>query len=110
MIHTSYYQKSGNNLDSISISNSTPPNFKGTKCKVLIPNWDIVSAYKKKLITKEQYTEIYLECLNLLDVHKLYNELDNKILLCWEKPTDFCHRHIVSKWFNDNGYQSQELK
>ena len=23
------------------------------------------------------------------------------ILLCYEKSTDFCHRHIVSQWFFD---------
>lgn len=23
-------------------------------------------------------------------------------LLCWEKPGDFCHRHIVAKWFNQH--------
>ena len=27
-------------------------------------------------------------------------ELDKVILLCYEKPTDFCHRHLVADWIN----------
>ena len=26
--------------------------------------------------------------------------LDKVILLCYEKPTDFCHRHLVADWIN----------
>ena len=31
-------------------------------------------------------------------------------LLCYEKPDDFCHRHLVSKWFNKHGYKCEEWK
>ena len=31
-------------------------------------------------------------------------------LLCYEKPDDFCHRHLVSKWFNEHGYKCEEWK
>lgn len=27
-------------------------------------------------------------------------DLDKVILLCYEKPTDFCHRHLVADWIN----------
>ena len=27
-------------------------------------------------------------------------ELDKVILLCYEKPDDFCHRHLVADWIN----------
>ena len=23
-------------------------------------------------------------------------------LCCYEKPTDFCHRHLVAEWLNNN--------
>jgi uncharacterized protein (DUF488 family) len=29
-------------------------------------------------------------------------------LICYEKPSDFCHRHLVSKWLNENGYDCIE--
>ena len=34
-----------------------------------------------------------------MDVNKVYEELDNKILLCYEGPSAFCHRQIVAAWF-----------
>jgi len=27
-------------------------------------------------------------------------DTDRIILLCYEKPADFCHRHIVADWLN----------
>ena len=29
-------------------------------------------------------------------------------LLCYEKPDDFCHRHLVADWLNKNGYKCEE--
>ena len=29
-------------------------------------------------------------------------------LICYEKPTDFCHRHLVAEWLQKNGYNVQE--
>ena len=30
-------------------------------------------------------------------------------LVCYEKPSDFCHRHLVADWLNKNGYDCEEL-
>ena len=30
-------------------------------------------------------------------------------LICYEKSSDFCHRHLVSNWFRCNGYECEEL-
>jgi len=43
--------------------------------------------------------EYYKEVLSKLDPQKVYDELDNSILLCYEDTTEFCHRHIVAAWF-----------
>lgn len=32
------------------------------------------------------------------------------LLCCYEKPEDFCHRHILAEWFTFNGYNCEELK
>ena len=38
-----------------------------------------------------------------------YNVGENDIaLICYEKPTDFCHRHLVSDWLNKNGFKCDE--
>lgn len=43
--------------------------------------------------------EFYKQVLSKLDVNKVYEELDNKILLCYEDSDKFCHRQIVAAWF-----------
>ncbi len=56
------------------------------------------------IIPEKQNNEYYIRkywemVLSKLDVVKTYRELDNSVLLCYEKNIDFCHRHIVSAWF-----------
>ena len=29
-------------------------------------------------------------------------------LVCYEKPNDFCHRHLVGKWLRENGIECRE--
>ena len=36
--------------------------------------------------------------LSKLDPQKVYSDLANSILLCYEDNNEFCHRHIVSAW------------
>lgn len=62
--------------------------------------------------------DYYVKCfneqvLNQLDWFQVYEELYNLAdscglpqyeiaLVCYEKPGDFCHRHLVSNWFNEH--------
>ena len=42
----------------------------------------------------------------LADLQKLTgvkNDFSKIILLCYEKPGDFCHRHLVADWLTKNG-------
>ncbi len=55
-------------------------------------------------INKEENDRYYVleywkQVLSKLDPQKVYNQLDNSILLCYEANTEFCHRHIVAAWF-----------
>lgn len=111
MIYTSNYQKHGNNVNSISISNSAPKFFKYDKFKLLVPNWNLVSDYKHGFINQDEYIERYYhKNLLHLDVDKIAEQLQNKILLCCEqKETDFCHRHIVREWFLMYDIQCKDL-
>ena len=51
------------------------------------------------------------EVLDVLDPKKVFEELgENSVLLCWEKPSDFCHRHLVADWFKEKlGIEVKEL-
>jgi len=40
----------------------------------------------------------YKQVLSCLDEVKIYEELDESVLLCYEEHNQFCHRHIVAAW------------
>lgn len=31
-------------------------------------------------------------------------------LVCYEKPSDFCHRHLVAQWLSQNGFKCKEWR
>ena len=41
---------------------------------------------------------------------KELTQSDQIILLCYEKPDDFCHRHLVAQWLTEHGYDTQEIE
>jgi hypothetical protein len=113
IITSSYYAnlKNINKGSLISISRSCP--IKSAKIKSyspLFPEWEIINNLKKGLITKEEYTKSYIEnTLNKLDLDTVIKDLiilsgNEQIiyLLCYEKPTDFCHRHLVIDWLEQS--------
>lgn len=87
----------------ISIAGETPCDFKGKRVyKKLAPKRWFHDKYKKDgnqaFYTKQYYTEV----LDKLDAATVYKELgDDAILVCYEPPGEFCHRHLVAKWFKD---------
>lgn len=75
----------------------------------LFPTDKMLSDYKETNNVDLYIYNYMSEILNKLDPAKVYKDLDNKIILCYEKPTDFCHRHLVSIWLNNNGYIAREF-
>lgn len=40
-----------------------------------------------------------------------FNVGENDIaLICYEKPSDFSHRHLVAEWLNRNGFKCEEWR
>lgn len=103
MITTSYYKKSGKDTNSVSIAGKSPSWFFGREYKKLAPKYWFFKKYKEDG-DKNFYIECYYkEVLNKLDPLTIYKELGpNAILLCWEEPSQFCHRHLVADWLNNN--------
>ena len=65
----------------------------------------------------DKYTECFNEqVLNQLNIHFVLDDLlrlsqgKDVCLICYEKPEDFCHRHLVAKWFNEHGIPCEEYK
>lgn len=109
MIFTGYFAHyRGSN--GVSIANSKPPVDDCPTYKPLKPDWSLVKAYKSDSISWKEFRRAYIEQLKRLDVHKVYRQLNGKVLLCWEKPDKHCHREIVREWFNRNGYACEELE
>ena len=102
-MQTSYFSKSGNNPNAVSIAAKAPDGFKGRQYKKLAPKYWFFKRYKedgdKKFYTEQYYTEV----LNHLDPQKVFKELgENAILLCWEGSGKFCHRRLAAEWLEKN--------
>jgi hypothetical protein len=119
MIYTSYFGKYRGDKG-VSIARWTPKWFVGETLLCFAPSTDLLNWWKKltpelqhKLDNQMTYVERYnRETLEPLVpyVHELAKQLDGKVLLCYEKPEDFCHRHIVANWFCKYGYLCDELE
>lgn len=104
---TSYFfsekLKSEDNIISIAYYIPYEERFKNIKTYLpLVPSHDLVFGYKNKEISEKDYTREYNEILFKLDAKKVFLDLKDSIILCWESPEKFCHRHLVSKWLNSS--------
>jgi len=103
---TTYYYKADllkkldKNLNIVSIAGKAPAWYRGREYKKLAPKHDFFKKYKDDG-DEEYYTEQYYKrVLGKLDPTQVFNELgEDAILVCWEEPSKFCHRHLVADWF-----------
>lgn len=117
MIYTSYFAKLKSfpdNLIPISICGKAPYWYKGRQYKKLAPKYDFFMKWKE---TRDNdyyikcFNEQVLDKLNAEDVVSELVDLHSGVdiaLVCYEKPTDFCHRHLVADWLNKNGFECKE--
>ena len=123
MIYTSYFAKLKSlpdNIIPISICGKAPDWYKGLQYKKLAPKYDFFMEWKKT-----HDNDYYIKCFNeqvldklnaltiMRDLIDLVNSTENHIgkeiaLICYEKPSDFCHRHLVADWLRKNGLQCEE--
>lgn len=122
MIYTSYFAKLSKlpaNITPIAICGKSPEWYKGIQYKKLAPKWSFFSVWKQTHDNEYYIKHFNEEVLNTLNVETVIKELyslagknqDNDIvLICYEKPGDFCHRHLVADWLTRNGYPVEEYK
>lgn len=105
------YEEAG--LVPVSIALKTPDWYHGAQYKKLAPKWSFFSEWKNG--SHKGDNDYYMqhfktEVLDNLDPEQVVKELegftgvsrDKIILICYEKPGDFCHRHLVSMWLTVN--------
>lgn len=117
MIYTSYFanaSKLPNNICAISIAAKPPKGWKGPQYKILSPKYDILMDWKNDGDTSkyiERFNNEVLSNQNPEKTVKLLKQIAGNrdiCLLCYEKPEDFCHRHLVAKWLTENGFECIE--
>ena len=77
--------------------------------KKLAPKFSFWKIWKDNISKKgindyyiAEYQKQVLSLLNpkivLYELEKMTSKSEMVVLLCYEKPKDFCHRHIVADW------------
>ena len=112
-IYTSYFAKTNKLLDKglknlISIAGKCPDDFLinhyCTQYKKLAPKYIWWKEWHDNNLSNEWYIEKYNETvLNLLDPNQIFfdltkNNTEDAVILCWECPNKFCHRHLIAEW------------
>lgn len=125
MIYTSYFAKlkelENHNIIPISICGKAPDWYKGLQYKKLAPKYGFFMEWKRNHDNDYYIEHFQKEVLDGLDATEIildfsrraygFNVGENDIaLICYEKPSDFCHRHLVSEWLNQNGFKCEEWR
>jgi len=70
----------------------------------LAPRKEWFWEWKNKHLSNDWYIGKYNETvLSKLNPEKVVADMgDNAVMLCYEKPGEFCHRHLIADWISKN--------
>ena len=125
MIYTSFFgnKKVLNNpsIFPVSIALYPPKDFVGKSYRDLAPHPVTLRDWKRDH-SISNYERDYLVLLGDLNQKEVVDQLmvlsgnfknldyfPDIVLLCYERPGEFCHRHIVAEWLREAGYEVEEL-
>lgn len=128
MIYTSYFakiRKFSNNIIPVSIARFQPKWLDKNIiiCNELAPSIKCLTDYKETN-NQDEYIKTYIEdILSKYNAHDIIKLLESKTgikdivnnpnthiaLCCYEKPTDFCHRHLLADFLEKENIMIQEL-
>ena len=119
-IYTSYFANLDNLKEAgiypVAICCKVPTFFKGPNIESVAPNKSILFQFKDspkteadvELYKKRYYDEVLCAYRfhpeYFIDLLKSFSDSENGAdiaLLCYERPEDFCHRHLLAEWFNE---------
>jgi Uncharacterized conserved protein len=116
-IYTSYFANLKNipkDVFPISISLRPPKGYNGLEYKVLAPSNALLSAWHKNH-DETYYRQVFCNKLDALNANDIVAVLEymskgkDVVLVCYERPENFCHRHLVAEWLCKNGYETEEI-
>lgn len=116
-IYTSYFanlkEVERAHLVPINIALWPPRFYRGKSLSCVAPTRSILKDTK----SDEEYISRYKnEILLHLDVKRLLHDIEqltegkDAALLCYEKPGELCHRHLLAEFMNERGCDVKELK
>lgn len=119
-IFTSYFDRTEKprieGLVPIGIAGISPPGFDGLEYKRLAPKRFIYDNYIKSGDEETYSRDYFRHVLDKLNPEQVLKDLENFsggkdiVLLCYEKPNQFCHRHLVAYWMKSElGIEIEEL-
>lgn len=87
-----------NNPAAVSIARFSPQWWgPGRRYIVLAPSADLLKRLRSGLPI-EAYNREFNAYLRSLDPQRIWNDLQDSILCCYEKPGVHCHRRLVAVW------------
>lgn len=103
-IYTSYFgnlrRLSASGVIPIGIALWKPKFFTGASLMTVAPSKYMV----KGDCSRDEYVTLYNRMLSGLDPYKVLEQINTLsggkdcALCCYEKPGDFCHRHLLAEW------------
>lgn len=116
-IYTSYFgRRNYGDLIPVSVSLWPPKGFNGLRWFKIAPTKEMLLRWKTDHNEYEYKYHYWHDVLKQYRPTELYEELkqitNNRdcVLLCYEKPGDFCHRHLFATWMTKNGFPIKELE
>lgn len=124
-IYTSYFANAKKIKDAavlVGICAKPPQGFKDVNIHELAPTLSMMRQYKESydenlfisLYKNNILKPLEQERKNIVAFLERLAAAANKqyvVLLCYEKPEDFCHRHLVAEWLSEElGYTIEEWK
>lgn len=118
-IYTTCFENAFKLPDSIlpfSIALKPPKNWNGFQYRALAPKEEFFYKWRDNR-NNEYYTEHFnSEVLEKLDAKTVVEDLqmiakgyDSIALVCYEQPTEFCHRHLIAEWLQKDGFEVVEF-
>ena len=118
LIYTTYFAKLNKlpkDVVPIAICGKVPEWYIGFRYKPLAPKYTFFMEWKKNRDNNYYIEHFNKEVLDKLDANEVVNDLlrlsNGRMfaLVCYEKPAEFCHRHLVADWLINNGYACDEF-
>lgn len=110
MLYTAQYRYPGRDRLDITVKGNDPAG------KLYAPTWNMVSRYKKKLLTDGEYAEMYYallterwqthwqEMTRLAEMVSGTPQMPERDItfVCFCPANTFCHRYLLVKWFQNS--------